>query len=78
MVVQVLPWGLALAGGANLHITLPRVLGVVLVIAAFIAAGGLVALLFSNDTTSVKEAITYGLGWQGLIGGFIQGRRAEG
>jgi hypothetical protein len=38
----------------------------------FIAAGGVVAVLV-GDAVKAKQAIAYGLGWQGLIGGFLQG-----
>ena len=74
--VQVLPWGLALTRGADLHITPSRVLGAILVVVAFLCIGGLVAVLL-GDATRPRQAIAYGLGWQGLIGGFLQGRRAE-
>jgi hypothetical protein len=72
LVVQVLPFGLALAGGAEVTVTLARVLGCVLVLVVFIAAGGVVAILV-GDAVKPKQAIAYGLGWQGLIGGFLQG-----
>ncbi len=46
LVVQVLPWAQALAGG------------------------GIAVLV--GDATHPKQAIAYGLGWQGLIGGFLK------
>jgi hypothetical protein len=55
-----------------LKITFPRVLGALLVLGVFVAAGGGVAILV-GDATEPKQAIAYGLGWQGLIGGFLQG-----
>lgn len=70
--VQVLPFGLALLQGAVFKVTLLRVIGFLLVLTVFIAAGGVVAILV-GDATEPKQAIAYGLGWQGLIGGFLQG-----
>lgn len=75
LVVQVLPWAIALAQGGRLPspVTAWRVFGVIVVLVIFALAGGLVALLFSDETTGAKEAIAFGLGWQGLLGGVIQG-----
>lgn len=39
------------------------------------AAGGVVAYVV-GDARSARHAIAYGLGWQGLIGGYLQGRVA--
>jgi hypothetical protein len=77
LVVQVLPYGLALLNGADFDPSVGRVVGFVLVLIAFTGAGAVVALLLGNDAVEAKEPIAYGLGWQGLIGGFLQGRRAE-
>jgi hypothetical protein len=77
LVVQVLPWAISLAQGADFHFTFPRLVGALLVLAIFIIAGGVVAMLV-GDANEAKQAIAYGLGWQGLIGGFIQGTRATG
>jgi hypothetical protein len=77
LVVQVLPFAWQLTHGTPLAVTLTRVLGFVLVVVIFIAAGGGVALLI-GDATQAKQAIAYGLGWQSTIGGFIQGTRAKG
>jgi hypothetical protein len=74
--VQVLPWGFGLMHGAQLTITFSRVLGFMIVLFSFMALGGLVACLV-GDATDARHALFYGLGWQGLIGGFIQGKRAE-
>jgi hypothetical protein len=71
---QALPWGLALLHGAELHITPTRIVGLVVVIAGTMALGGLVAYLIGDATA--REAVLYGLGWQGAIGGFIQGTRS--
>ena len=65
-----------LARGAQLRITLPRVLGAAMVFLAYVVAGGVVAMLV-GDAILPKQAIAYGLGWQGLIGGFLQGDRAS-
>jgi len=70
--VQVLPAALKLAGGADLSLTVPKVLGLVLVFAIFSGLGGFVAFLV-GDATQAKQAVFYGLGWQGTLGGFIQG-----
>lgn len=72
LVVHVLPWALALAGGADVNISVGRIIGVVLVLGVFIVGGGIVAILV-GDATEPKQAIAYGLGWQGTIGGLIQG-----
>jgi hypothetical protein len=78
LVVQVVPYGLALLnGGAEFNMSIERVVGFIIVVVGFAAAGALVALLLGSDATRAKEPIAYGLGWQGLIGGFLQGRRAE-
>ncbi len=74
--VQILPWGLRLMNGADLHISVGRIVGFVVVLAAYLALGGLVAYLV-GDATAPRHAIAYGLGWQGLIGGFLQGKRAD-
>jgi hypothetical protein len=74
--VAILPWGLGLMGGAELIVSFPRLVGVVVVVVATMALGGLVAFVV-GDATSARHAVFYGLGWQGLIGGFIQGRRVE-
>lgn len=76
LVVQVLPWAVRLAKGADFQITLPRVLGAGLVFLIFVVAGGVVAMLV-GDAEHPKQAIAYGLGWQGLIGGFLQSARTE-
>ncbi len=70
--MQVLPWGLALARGAHLELSLHQAIGAAVVLAVFIVAGGVVAILV-GDAIRPKQAIAYGLGWQGLIGGFLRG-----
>jgi hypothetical protein len=62
--------------GAELHLSGTRVLGFLVVLVGYLAAGGLVAYLV-GDATAARHAIAYGLGWQGLIGGFLQGKRAD-
>jgi hypothetical protein len=76
LVVQVLPWAIGLAKGADFQITPLRILGAIVVFLIFVLAGGVVAMLV-GDAQHPKQAIAYGLGWQGLIGGFLQGSRAE-
>jgi hypothetical protein len=77
LVVHVLPWAIALTKGADAHIAFWRVVGAVLMFAIFALGGGVVAMLV-GDATEAKQAIAYGLGWQGLIGGFIQGTLGPG
>ncbi len=60
--------------GADLHFTPTRLLGVAIVFTGTMALGGFVAYLI-GDATTARVAISYGLGWQGLLGGFIQGKR---
>jgi uncharacterized membrane protein YbjE (DUF340 family) len=76
VIVQALPWGFALMRGADFHLTPRRALGAAIVIAGYMVAGGIVAFLVGSATVP-RHAIAYGLGWQGLIGGFLQGRRAD-
>jgi uncharacterized membrane protein YbjE (DUF340 family) len=76
VVVQVLPWGLRLMRGAELQISVLRVAGLIVVIVGYMAAGGLVAYLV-GDAIVARHAVAYGMGWQGLIGGFLQGQRAD-
>jgi hypothetical protein len=77
VVVQVVPYGLRLMNGAQFTMTVGRLVGFFLVLGGFALAGAVVALLFGSDATRAKEPIAYGLGWQGLIGGLLQGVRAE-
>lgn len=74
--MQVLPWALAVSKGADVHITATRVLGALCVVGIYAGAGGLIAYLL-GEATAARHAIAYGLAWQGLIGGFLQGERAE-
>jgi membrane associated rhomboid family serine protease len=76
LVVHALPWGISLSQGAEVHITPVRVFGVFLIVAVFIVAGGVFAMAL-GDADQPKQAIAYGLGWQGSIGGLIQGVRAS-
>jgi uncharacterized membrane protein YbjE (DUF340 family) len=62
--------------GADLHISWTRVTGFAVVIVGYLAAGGLVAFLV-GDATAARHAVAYGMGWQGLVGGFLQGARAD-
>jgi hypothetical protein len=50
--------------------------GFAVVVGGYIAAGGLVAFLV-GDATAARHAVAYGMGWQGLVGGFLQGKRAD-
>jgi hypothetical protein len=56
-------------------LTLPRIVGALLVLAVFVAAGGVVAVVV-GDAVQPKHAIAYGLGWQGFIGGLLRARSA--
>jgi len=62
--------------GADVHLTLKRALGALIVIGGYMVAGGVVAYLVGG-ATEARHAIAYGLGWQGVIGGYLQGRRAD-
>jgi hypothetical protein len=62
--------------GAELSIKPKTVFGFVIVFSGTLALGGLVAYLI-GDASAPRDAIFYGLGWQGVLGGFIQGGRAE-
>jgi hypothetical protein len=62
--------------GAELHLGWTRVLGFVVLFGGSMALGGLVAYLV-GDATAPRHAIAYGVGWQGLLGGFLQGQRAD-
>lgn len=62
--------------GADLHISGTRIAGFLVVVAGYMAAGGLVAYLV-GDAVVARHAVAYGMGWQGLIGGFLQGKRAD-
>lgn len=74
-VVQVLPTAFELAAGrAKLELSLSRVVGALLVMAIFVAGGGVAAFLV-GDAQEAKHAVAYGLGWQGTLGGFIQSQR---
>ena len=70
--MQVLPWGLALARGEqHLELNVHRAVGVMVVLGVFIVGGGVVAILV-GDAVRPKQAIAYGVGWQGLFGGFLR------
>jgi len=75
VIVQALPWGWKLAQGHDVRVTPKRLLGVVVVVLAYVVAGGTIAYVV-GDAKSARHAIAYGLAWQGLIGGFLQGRVA--
>jgi len=57
-----LDWEPSWSGGA----------GVVAFTAFFLALGGGVAVLV-GEATEAKHAVFYGLGWQGILGGYIKG-----
>ena len=61
--------------GADFHLTPGHLLGTLIVIAGYALAGGVVAFLVGSATLP-RHALAYGLGWQGLIGGYLQGRAA--
>jgi hypothetical protein len=42
-----------------------------MLIVVYVVVGGAVAWIV-GDATHPKQAVAYGLGWQGLIGGFLQ------
>lgn len=71
-----LPWAYGLLNGAELTISFSRCVGLVVVVAGTMALGGFVAYLVGG-ATSAHQAVAYGLGWQGTLGGVIQGARAE-
>jgi hypothetical protein len=75
LVVQVLPFGLRLAGTEpTLTLTAARVFGWLLVTTVYITAGGVIALILAgDDETTMKNALVYGLGWQSTVGGFLTG-----
>jgi uncharacterized membrane protein YbjE (DUF340 family) len=73
VVVQAIPWGLRLMRGADFHFSPTRLLGAIIVIVGYLVMGGLVATAVGG-ADAPRHAIAYGLGWQGLIGGFLQTR----
>jgi hypothetical protein len=75
VIVQAIPWGFRLLKGADVHISVPRVLGLIVVVGGYMVAGAVVAYLVGQATLP-RHAIAYGLGWQGLIGGFLNAQRA--
>jgi hypothetical protein len=75
LVVHVLPWARSLMHGTELHLTFTRVLGAILVFVAQPAVGGAVAFAIGG-ATAPRHAVAYGFGWQGLVGGLLQGSRA--
>lgn len=72
-----LPLALALRSGANVDPTFKKVAGSLMTLVIFLVLGGVAALIV-GDAVHPKQAIAYGLGWQGTIGGFVQGQRALG
>ena len=77
VVVQTLPVGVALKRGeAQLAIKPGAVIGALLIVLCFAGLGGVVALGVSGAGSPTKaktasEAIAYGLGFQGLVGGLL-------
>lgn len=73
-VVLVLPYGLALMGGAEPTFSRGRFLGAFIVVVIFLSLGGTTALIL-GDVTHIRQAIVYGIGWQSSVGGLVQGAR---
>jgi hypothetical protein len=65
----------SLRKNARPEIALWKVVVAAGILAIFIVAGG-VAALIAGDATKKGEALAYGLTWQASIGGAIQGVRA--
>lgn len=73
LAVQGLPLAGALARGElEWQPSVGRILGVVGFVTAFVSLGGAAALVV-GDAAEAKHAIAYGLGWQGILGGYITG-----
>lgn len=75
-VTFILPAAVRLANGsAAPQITLGRVMGWLLVLVIYAAAGA-VAALYIGDAGTEKEAVYYGMAWQAIIGGVIKSGQA--
>jgi len=72
VIVEVLPWSIALSKGAELKISKSRVFGGALVVIGFATRGAIIAYLM-GDATVARRAIAYGAAWEGLAGGILQG-----
>ena len=76
LITQILPAAVTLAGGtAGPKITVWRAVGAFFVLIAFVA-GGAGAALIIGDATAPKQAVTYGLAWQSILGSAIKTGRA--
>ncbi|HEY2334171.1 MAG TPA: hypothetical protein VGH58_04075 [Solirubrobacterales bacterium] len=75
-VTLILPAAVRLANGsAPPQVTLGRVIGWLLVLVIYAAAGA-VAALYIGDAGTEKEAVYYGMAWQAVIGGVIKSGQA--
>lgn len=71
-VTLILPAAFRLAnGGTAPQFTIGRIIGWVIILLIYAAAGA-VAALFIGDAATKKEAVYYGMAWQALIGGVIK------
>ncbi len=72
LVVLILPEALKIfRGEQSLAITLPRLIAALVIAAIFIAAGGALSIAF-GDATEGKQALAYGLGIEGILGGTLK------
>jgi hypothetical protein len=78
-VVQLMPVGFALAyKKVALDLDFGSVVGILIILVGFAGLGGLAALGVGNadnvtNVTRPAQAVAYGLGWQGLLGGLLAG-----
>jgi hypothetical protein len=74
-ITQVLPAAIALGkSGVKPHVNIWRVIGWLGVLIIYLGAGAASALVF--EAVKVKDAITYGMAWQALLGGVMKTARA--
>jgi hypothetical protein len=67
LVVQVFPAGVSLLKGASLDVSIPRVVGALIVVVVFLAAGAVAAI--QGNPSDSKGAFFYGVGCQTLLAG---------
>jgi len=73
LVVFVLPEAIvAMKGRSTRALSLVNVVAALVVALIFIIVGGVVAVVI-GDVTDAKQALTYGLGIEGIIGGTVKG-----
>jgi hypothetical protein len=75
-IVHALPFGVGLQRGQKLKITGSALLGVFIVLAAFLGLGGLASVILTKATDGTQQQIIYGIGFQSTIGGALQGIKA--